>query len=286
MTDPKRATGRTTGLMLQAIGKAVQNPGTEIEFIDHHKQNHEQLQLYKTKIKLLAETLNLDVSVDLRLKKNLADFGLYVKSNWVSPYSQRTLVEEAYKDAYGKYPVKEVSENLTAEDNWNVISWSAFQEGYERAQQKEVKPFITNCVITGNPPDGYVSWSDWFIELGSKGILHNLRISSKNYEPTPQTPEQVADGLKEAFREAINQGVIPPVEKKQKKLTDLIERWWCDVFTIHSDWNMETSIDDLVDRIQLWLPKEQSAKGSQNAYVECSVDGFNDCVNKIKGNLR
>ena len=71
-----------------------------------------------------------------------------------------------------------------------------------------------------------------------------------------------------------------------KTLTDLIERWWCDVFTTHSDWDMETSIDDLVDRIQLWLPKEQSAKGSQNAYVECSVDGFNDCLNKIKDNLR
>jgi hypothetical protein len=105
------------------------------------------------------------------------------------------------------------------------------------------------------------------------------------WEPTPQTPEQVADGLKEAFREAVKQGVIPPVEKKQKTLTNLIERWWCDVFTIHSDWDMETSIDDLVDRIQLWLPKEQFAN-SQNEYVELTVEGFNDCLNKIKDNLR
>jgi hypothetical protein len=101
----------------------------------------------------------------------------------------------------------------------------------------------------------------------------------------PQTPEQVADGLKKAFREAINQGVIPPVEKKQKTLTDLIERWWCDVFTTHGDWDMETSIEDLVDQIELFLPKEQIAN-SQNTYVECSVDGFNDCLNKIKDNLR
>ncbi len=30
----------------------------------------------------------------------------------------------------------------------------------------------------------------------------------KEYQPTPQTPEQVADGLKEAFREAVKQGVV------------------------------------------------------------------------------
>ena len=122
----------------------------------------------------------------------------------------------------------------------------------------------------------------------------------------PQTPEQVADGLKEAFREAIKQGIIPEIkqptdeliEKLVKKppeflkfelgktLTDLIYDWWADVFTTHSDWDMETSIEDLVDQIQLWLPKEQSAAGSHNAYVECTVEGFNDCLNKIKGKLR
>jgi hypothetical protein len=31
--------------------------------------------------------------------------------------------------------VEEVSENLTAEDNWNVISWDAFQKGYKSAQE-------------------------------------------------------------------------------------------------------------------------------------------------------
>ena len=106
MMDTKRATGRTTGLMLQALGEAVKNPGTEIEFIDHHAQNHTQLQLYKTKIELLAKTLNLDVSVDLRLKENIVDFGLFVKSNWVSPYSQRTPAEEKWNEIYGYYPAK------------------------------------------------------------------------------------------------------------------------------------------------------------------------------------
>jgi len=45
-------------------------------------------------------------------------------------------------------------------------------------------------------------------------------------------------------------------------------------------------IENVVNLVEDWLPKEQSAAGSQNAYVECSVEGFNDCLKKIKGMLR
>jgi hypothetical protein len=44
--------------------------------------------------------------------------------------------------------------------------------------------------------------------------------------------------------------------------------------------------DEIVDLVEKWLPKYQSAAGSQNAYVECTVEGFNDCLNKIKRKLR
>jgi len=125
-------------------------------------------------------------------------------------------------------------------------SWSSFQDGYIAAQKD--------------------------YEVGE-------------YQPTSQEPEEVADGLKEAFREAIKQNIVSSVDKP-KTMSDILYRWWCDVFTSHSDWDMETSIEDLVDRIELFLPKEQSAAGSQNAYVECSVEGFNDCIKKIKSKLR
>lgn len=123
--DPKRATGRTTGLMLQALGKAVENPGTEVEFIDHHHhQNHAQIQMCKIRIQSIANKLKLDVSVDLRLKENLVDYGLYVKSNWVSPYS-RTPAEEAFKKVYGAYPV--------IDDDFSC--WNSFKKGFEAAQK-------------------------------------------------------------------------------------------------------------------------------------------------------
>jgi hypothetical protein len=44
--------------------------------------------------------------------------------------------------------------------------------------------------------------------------------------------------------------------------------------------------DVIVDLVEKWLPEPQSTSGSQNAYVECTVEGFNDCLTKIKGKLR
>jgi hypothetical protein len=122
----------------------------------------------------------------------------------------------------------------------------------------------------------------------------------------PQTPEQVADGLKEAFREAIKNGIIPEIKQPTdelieklvnkppeflkfelgQSLTDLIYDWWEDVFTTNSNDDMGICVDTLVDRIETWLPKEQSAAGSQSLGVEDMVEGFNDCLKKIKGKLR
>ena len=183
-------------------------------------------------------------------------------------------VEEAYKDWWGEYPTT----------TWrnDIDRWKAFQMGYNSSKEKKVS------------------------ESFQAGYEFAYQQNVSEWEPTPQTPEQVADGLKEAFRTAIKEGIIPEIkqptdeliEKLVKKppeflkfelgktLTDLIYRWWEDVFTTHSDWDMETSIEDLVDQIQLWLPKEQSAAGSQSIGVEELVQGFNDCLNKIKSKLR
>jgi hypothetical protein len=96
----------------------------------------------------------------------------------------------------------------------------------------------------------------------------------KEYQPTPQTPEQVADGLKEAFREAVKQGVVSSI--KRETLTDVIWNWWEDVFTTNSNDDMETSIDDLVFRIEAWLPTEHET----NSYK------WNECIRTIREKLR
>ena len=77
-----------------------------------------------------------------------------------------------------------------------------------------------------------------------------------------------------------------PVEKQSKTLTDIVYRWWDDVFTAHSDWDMETSVDDLIDQVEQFLPKQKFGS-SQNVLGDVDiVEGFNDCLKKIKSKLR
>ncbi len=44
--------------------------------------------------------------------------------------------------------------------------------------------------------------------------------------------------------------------------------------------------DEIVDLVEKWLPKEQSASGSQNVDTELLVDGHNHCLQKMKDMLR
>ena len=77
-----------------------------------------------------------------------------------------------------------------------------------------------------------------------------------------------------------------PVEKQSKTLTDILYRWWDDVFTTHSDWDVETSIEDLVDQVEQWLPKPQSSADYQSLTAANMVEGWNNCLKKIKSKLR
>ena len=175
-------------------------------------------------------------------------------------------VEEAYKDWWGHYP------ETGTWDGYDEKRWQGFQAGYYVAYQEKVNETAQKrgerlhkeMEETIKIHDGY-------------GVV--------DYKPTPQTPEQVADGLKEAFREAVKQGVVSSVEKPQT-LYDVIAQWYLDSVTDNIDLDVPTCINILLDEISLWLPKPQSAAGSQNAYVECSVEGFNDCLYKIKSKLR
>jgi len=114
-----------------------------------------------------------------------------------------------------------------------------------------------------------------------------------DYPYKKYTPEETEQSLKKAFREAVKQGVVSSVDKlsddfmdemveklRGQTLYDVIADWWDDTFT-----KKETSLKELVNAIEEWLPKEQIAN-SQNAYVESAVEGFNDCLQKIKSKLR
>lgn len=132
-----------------------------------------------------------------------------------------------------------------------------------------------------------------------------------NWEPKPQTPEETEKGLRNAMRTAKKEGVFdttkeswmdkpidelvaileknpPECLKFQlgKTLEQLIERWWCDVFSgPHENWTMEECISDLCDRIFLWLPKEQDSSGTQRIETIVAVDTHNELLRKIKSKI-
>jgi len=81
--------------------------------------------------------------------------------------------------------------------------------------------------------------------------------------------------------------------EEPKPMDDVIDRL-VEKYKSQKLWNMVRNelgysidcCDEIVDLVEKWLPKEQSAEGSQNVDVELLVDGFNDCVRKMKEMLR
>jgi len=82
-------------------------------------------------------------------------------------------------------------------------------------------------------------------------------------------------------------------QKEPKPMDDVIDRL-LEKYKSQKLWNMVRNelgysidcCDEIVDLVERWLPKEQSAEGSQNVDVELLVDGFNDAIQKMKGMLR
>ena len=203
-------------------------------------------------------------------------------------------VEECYKDWWGQYP------ETGTWDSFDDKRWQGFQAGYEFAYAistaKEVMEKVQEEQNVVDEPDYYdkVEWDE----------KDNPNENPLDYVK-PQTPEQ-KEAFREAIKQAIEQGIIlevkQPTDELVDKLTknppsflkfelgktleDICMRWWGDIFTTHSDWDCDTCIDDLIDQVELFLPREQSAEGSQDIYAVAAVEGFNDAIKKIKSKLR
>ena len=135
----------------------------------------------------------------------------------------------------------------------------------------------------------------------------------------PKTPEQTEKSLKEAFVKVqqteqwketqrkidapkeswmnkSNEELVAILKKNPpdclkfvmgKTLEQIITRWWCDTFTgPHEKWSMEECIDDLIDQIELFLPRSQSSEGTQNIDTVVAVEAHNELLQKIKSKLR
>jgi len=90
--------------------------------------------------------------------------------------------------------------------------------------------------------------------------LEELKLIDKYVELNDET-QSVFDKIKYAY-------------PKPETLYDVCMTWWGRVFDNNDD--METCIDDLVDNIDYWLPKEHDT----NSYK------WNECIRTIRKKLR
>jgi hypothetical protein len=222
----------------------------------------------------------------------------------------KTPVEEAYKEWMGEYP-----STAPSVDNTDDIRWRAFQIGYNASQEpkKEQKWDVVRESVKWCEEHPDESVEDYLkpqtpeqVDAGLRNAMRQAKKDGVFDEPTKPMNE-VLDRLENKYKDAeenaasyMTDDVVNRMLKKWednppeflkfemgKTLEALITRWWCDVFGgINQDWDMETAIDDLIDQIQLWLPKEQDSSGTQSASVIDLVDGYNDALTKIKSKLR
>jgi len=203
----------------------------------------------KITLELTTEELQL---LDKYVEKTDDTYSVLMKIKDAYP-SQKSPAEEAYREIYGDYPMGEPF-------------WIVFKKGYEAAEKSKVEPSMINCVLEGNPPNGYSCWKEWFKELGSKGILHNLKISSKEFKEKVEEPTKPMDEV---------------VERLLKKYQE--QKLYNRLFEFNYD---KEDCDWILGIVEDWIPDEQSSEGSQNVNNELLVKGFNDAIRKMKEMLR
>ena len=114
------------------------------------------------------------------------------------------------------------------------------------------------------------------------------------YPPTTPSVSNSEDERWSTFQKGYNASKEDcKVEEEPKPMDDVIDRL-LEKYKSQKLWNMVRNelgysidcCDEIVDLVEKWLPKEQSAEGSQNAFAIDATEGFNHCLNKIKGTLR
>jgi len=106
-----------------------------------------------------------------------------------------------------------------------------------------------------------------------------------------------ADTLGECFQEIIRMDTLnaldyreatekdnPNLEKIIDKMVE--ERKAQKLWNILIRYGYADDVDEILDLVEKWLPEPQSAASSQNVNTELLVEGFNDCVRKMKEMLR
>ena len=175
-------------------------------------------------------------------------------------------------------PIKELKEKIAMmQHNLKVLEQLEAQKtDVEKAYRDVYGHFPETSGFAMSDAD-YISWDAF-----QKGYE---AAQSKNTEPyCPDEPEyydEVECDEKDNpnLHFTINKNIIDKMveERKAQKLWN----------RLHDELGLtDSACLRIVDVVEDWMPKEQSAAGSQNVNTELLVEGFNDCVRTMKGTLR
>ena len=154
-------------------------------------------------------------------------------------------------------------------------------ENYKSPVEEAYKRFF------GCYPDTGVSWNSdkenswYFFQVGYNASKKDYKV-----EEEPKPMDDVMDRLENKYKQA--------EENAASYMTDEVIDRVVKKYQAQKLWNrvrdeLGYSIDccdEIVDLVEKWLPEPQNAAGSQNVDTELLVDGFNDCVRKMKEMLR
>ena len=232
-------------------------------------------------------------------------------------------VEEAFKDWWGQYPETGTWDGFD-EKRWQgfqagyefAYAISTAKEVMEKVQEEQKWDAVRESVkwCEENPDKDPLDWAKPQAPIPQMELLKEGRVFCVEYNNTTYYRQEYHDsnGWIKWWRENDEGGILTRVDDAETfrllemmfaadlaanpqgslkftfgpKLYDVILDWWDDIFSVNSNDDSVTSVRDLVRRIEEWLPKPQSAAGSQSIGVEELVQGFNDCLNKIKSKLR
>ena len=152
-------------------------------------------------------------------------------------HKSKTPVQKAFYRVYGYYPSLDT-------DGYDGSPWQRFITGYDAGYD-----------------DGMEN---------NKNFEKSKEIVDKHFEPTPQTPEQVEQGLRDAMKQAKEDGVFD----EPKTLYDIVR---------HRLGYSIDCCDEIVDAVEDWLPDVNYTDVFTGGSYE---RGWNAAIHTTKDKLR
>ena len=265
----------------------------------------ETIQQLKEDIAILQEKLQKLEEIEKQPRMNLQQEGEYA----VVSYHDKTYYRLEGETTFSWYIKKDVSEYHIHYRSPNLVmvvdaETERLLEGLyynhiqvKKEKEQQIKELVRESVkwCEEHPEESVEDYLKPHTPEKTEKSLRESFVKAQQTEKWKETQRKI-DAPKESWMNKSDEELVAILEKNPpeflkfvmgKTLEQIIERWWCDTFTgPHEKWSMEECIDDLIDQIELFLPRSQSSEGTQNIDTVVAVEAHNELLQKIKSKLR